>query len=261
MAELAKKTGSAPLTTAPLRKSKLKATIKDQSGAGKIRIGELLCKEGYITSSQLREAVAYQKKHRGRLGSVLLKLGYIEEETIANVLSRLQNYPSILLSKISPDPEALRIVPYEVAKKYMAFPLRLRGDTLEITMTEPSDTSTVEELQNEVRKSLMLCVSAERDIVEPYRRYYNISEEEYYSFFGAKGGEEDEDQALIQVDDFGSLVSEAIGDMELETPQEDDTLGEYSAPDAPIIKLVNGILIRAVKDGVSDIHIEPFDKS
>ena len=162
MAEAAKRNHPVKLRTVSSNKSSLKATIKDQSGAGKTRIGEILCKEGYITRSQLQEALTYQKSHKGKLGSILLKLGYIEEETVANVLSRLHNYPAVILSKISPDPEALKGLSYDVAKKYMAFPFKLEGETLEISMTEPSDTSAVEELQNEVRKALVGCVSPEK---------------------------------------------------------------------------------------------------
>jgi type IV pilus assembly protein PilB len=246
----------------PSKRSSLKATIKDQPGAGKTRIGELLCKQGQITSSQLQEALDYQKRHQGRLGSILLKLGYIEEETIVNVLSRLHNYPGIVVSKMSPDPAALKILPYDVAKKYMAFPLRLKEENLEVTMAEPTDTSAVEALQNEVKKGLVVCVSTERDIIEAYRKHYNISDEEYKSFSDAPEEKEEDDLPVTQVEDFGSLVSEAVGEMELASSQADEgALDEYSASDAPIIKLVNGVLVKAVNDGVSDIHVEPFEKS
>jgi type IV pilus assembly protein PilB len=246
----------------PSKRSSLKATIKDQPGAGKTRIGELLCKQGQITSSQLQEALDYQKRHQGRLGSILLKLGYIEEETIVNVLSRLQNYPGIVISKMSPDPAALKILPYDVAKKYMAFPLRLKEENLEVTMAEPTDTSAVEALQNEVKKGLVVCVSAESDIIEAYRKHYNISDEEYKSFSDTHEEKEEDDLPVTQVEDFGSLVSEAVGEMELASGQHDEgALDEYSASDAPIIKLVNGVLVKAVNDGVSDIHVEPFEKS
>jgi len=257
------KTAAKPIPLRPdsSRKSSLKGTIKDQSGAGKTRIGELLCKQGHITSGQLQEALAHQKKNKGRLGSILIRLGYIEEETIVNVLSRLHNYPAVIISEISPDPEALKVLPYNVAKKYMAFPLKTKEGALEVSMAEPTDASAVEELQYEVRKDLTVCVSTEKDIVEAYRKYYKIDDEEYNSFSGEKIEEEAED-SVTQVDDFGSLVSEAAGGMELETPvEEDDGLDQYSASDAPIIKLVNGILVKAVTDGVSDIHIEPFEKA
>ncbi|MDY6971045.1 MAG: type IV-A pilus assembly ATPase PilB [Thermodesulfobacteriota bacterium] len=243
-------------------KSSLRATVKDQSGAGKIRIGELLCREGHITRSQLEEALIYQKKHKGRLGSLLLELGYIEEETIVNILSRLHNYPAVIISRASVDPKALKILPYNVAKGYMAFPLKVKGETLEVSMAEPTDTSAVEELQNEVQMDLKVAVSTEKGIIEAYKKYYKISDEEYNSFFGGREKDKEEDLPVIQIDDFGSLVSEAAGEMELETPvEEDDGLGQYSAADAPIIKLVNGILMRAVNEGVSDIHVEPFEKS
>ena len=242
--------------------SSLKATVKDQSGAGKTRIGELLCKEGYITGAQLQDAINYQKKNDGKLGSILLKLGYIEDNTIVNVLSRLQNYPIAKISRITPDPEALKRLPYDIAKKYMAFPLRIKGENLEISMTEPTDSSAIDELQAEVKMGLSVSVSEEKDIIEAYKARYEISDEEYDSFFSVKKEDEEEDLPVTQVDDFGSLVSEAVGGMELEAGGEDDEgSDEYSAADAPIIKLVNGILLKAVNDGVSDIHVEPFERS
>lgn len=251
-----------PLRPASSTRSSLKATIRDQSGAGKMRIGDLLSKEGYITRNQLEEALSYQQKHQGKLGSILIKLGHIEEETIVNVLSRIYNYPAVIISKISPEPEALKLLPYDSAKKYMAFPLGIDGDDLVISMTEPTDTSAVEQLQGEVQKGLKINISTQKDIVDAYRAYYKISDEEYDNFFGEKKEEEEEEPPDIVVDDFGSLVSEAAGEIELQAAgEEEEGKDQYLASDAPIIKLVNGILIRAVNDGVSDIHIEPFEKS
>ena len=255
MAKPAPKKGSTGLQSVSSRKSSLKATVKDQSGAGKTKIGQLLSKEGYITSSQLQGALNYQKKNNGRLGSILIRLGYIEEETIVNVLSRIHNYPAAIISKMSPDPEGLKILKYDVAKKYMAFPLKVKDETLQVSMAEPTDTSAVEALQAEVQKGLKVFVSTENDIVEAYKKHYEISDEEYDSFFAkAEEGEEEEEEPITQIDDFGSLVSEAAGDMELETGGEEEVKDEFSADDAPIIKLVNGILMKAVNDGVSDIR-------
>jgi len=200
-----------PLRPSLSKKSSLKATIKDQSGASKTKIGTLLCKEGHITSSQLQEAINYQKKNPGQLSNILLKLGFIEEDTILNVLSRFYNYPAIKISKITPEPEALDILPYDIAKKYMALPLHIKDDTLEITMAEPTDMSAIEELQNEVRKGLVTGVSTEKDIIEAYRKHYKISDEIYNGYIEKKEEGEDEDLPVTQVEDFGSLVSEAVG--------------------------------------------------
>ncbi len=73
-------------------KSSLQASIKDQSGAGKLKIGELLRKEGQINGRQLEEAIAIQKKTGQRLSSILLQLGYIEPDSILNVLRRTPNF-------------------------------------------------------------------------------------------------------------------------------------------------------------------------
>jgi type IV pilus assembly protein PilB len=248
-------------TSTSSRRSSLKSTIMDQSGAGKTKIGELLCKEGYITGTHLEDALNFQKKNNGRLGHILIKLGYIDDETIVNVLSRIHNYPAIKISKTTPEPEVLKILPYETAKKYMAFPLRFKGEELVVTMAEPTDTTALDSLQNEVHKSISVCVSTEKDIVEAYKTHYEISDEEYNNSFGKKDDIVEEEQPVSVVDDFGSLVSEAVVDMEL--VGDDDEKGlvdEYTASDAPIIKLVNGILVKAINEGVSDIHIEPFEK-
>ncbi len=244
------------------KKSTLRGTVKDQSGAGKIKIGELLRKEAQISSTQFDEAVAIQKKKGGRLSSILLKLGHIDDTTVLNFLSRLHNYQTVEIKREPPKPEALELLPFDVAKKYLAFPLRMIGKNLQITMAEPTDTAAVENLQAEIKTPLTVCVSSEKDIVDAYKEHYKISDEDYQSFFEDAGKEEpEEEMPVTQVDDFGALASEAAEGMELETIGEEAGTDQYSATDAPIIKLVNGILIKAVNDGVSDIHIEPYEKS
>lgn len=254
---MAIKSGS-PFTDA--QRGGLKKTVKDQSGAGKIKIGELLSKAGYITANQFEEAKATQKKTGERLGRILLESGAIERDTIANFLSRMHNYALVTIEQEVPSREALQLIPYETAKRFMAFPLRVAGDTVQITMAEPTDSLDVEQLQDIVQKNLNVCVSTAKDIIDAYKKFYQISEEEYQSFF--KFEPEFEEESVTQVDDFGALVSDAAEDFEIESGSaEESAFEQFSASDAPIIKLVNGILVRAVQDGVSDIHIEPFEKT
>lgn len=236
-----------------------RSTVKDQSGAGRLKIGELLSKAGYITATQFDLAKAEQNKSGKRLSHIMLDNGYIEQDTVVNFLSRMHNYPAVTISKEPPSSDALKLVPYEVAKEFMAFPLRLAGNTLQITMAEPTNTTEVEELQERVKKSLNVCVSTAKDIIDAYRDYYKIDEEEYKSFF--RKDELEEDEPVTQVDDFGALVSDAAEDFEIGTDDEKEGPDQFSASDAPIIKLVNGILIKAVQEGVSDIHIEPFENA
>ncbi len=248
---------SAPPKTAALKRT----TVKDQSGASKLKIGELLSKAGYITAHQFDQAKADQKKSGKRLSHILLDNGYIEQDTIVNFLSRQHNYPAVVISKEAPSSDAIELVSYELAKKYMAFPMRVAGNTLQITMAEPTDDVEVEELQNALDKSLNVCVSSAIEIINAYKQYYEIDEEEYKSFF-TRDEVEEEEPSVAEVDDFGSLVSDAAEDFEIGTGlDEEESSEQFSASDAPIIKLVNGILIKAVQEGVSDIHIEPFEKS
>ena len=242
------------------KSSSLKSTIKDQSGAGKTKIGEILSKEGQITSMQLDEALKSQQKNNERLSTILLGLGYIDPDTIINVLGRLYNYNVVRLSEMKPQPEVLELMNFEIAKPAMAFPLSVSGEDLSITMVEPTDTSVVEDLQRKVGKTLQVSVSTENDVIQAYRDFYKISDEEYKSFLHFEDDLEEE-EPVTSVDDFGSLVSEAAEEVEVSSADIDDDQDQFMASDAPIIKLVNGILTKAINDGVSDIHIEPFEKT
>jgi len=248
-------------TNTAARKASLKRTVKDQSGAGKTKIGELLSKAGYITPAQLERGKKELKKQGGRLGSILVKLEYIDDNTVFNFLSRQHNYPPVVIRDEPPSKDVLKILTYDVAKEYFAFPLRMAGNTLQITMAEPSDAAAVEELQDRLNKELSVCVSTEKDIIEAYRKYYQISDEEARTLTATTEAEEIEEISVTQVDDFGSIVADAADEFEIESYEEDDTQDQFAASDAPIIKLVNGILIKAVQEGVSDVHVEPYEKS
>lgn len=248
-------------SSAAQRKSSMKKTVKDQSGAGKIKIGELLSKAGYITPTQLETAKKILQKSGGRLGAILRQLEYIDEDTVFNFLTRQHNYPAVTISREQPAKDALKILPYEQAKEFMAFPLRMAGKTLQVTMAEPSDSAAVEELQNIVSRELSICVSTERDIVDAYKKHYGIGDDEANSFLGGGEEEAEEELDITEVDDFGSIVAEAADDFEIESGIEDDIGDQFAASDAPIIKLVNGILVKAVQDGISDIHVEPYEKT
>ncbi|HIP82096.1 MAG TPA: type IV-A pilus assembly ATPase PilB, partial [Desulfocapsa sulfexigens] len=129
------------------KRSSLKGTIKDRSGAGKVKVGELLSKAGYITPDQLEGAKKELKKKGGRLGAILRQFDYIDKDTVYNFLSRQHNFTPVLITKEPPNKEAVKLMPYELAKEFMAFPLRLAGNTFQITMAEPTNTEAVEKLQ------------------------------------------------------------------------------------------------------------------
>lgn len=247
-------------STARSRKTSIKKTVKDQSGAGRIKVGELLSKAGYITARQFETAKKDVQKNGTRMSAALRQLEYIDEDTVFNFLSRHHNYVPAVIKNEPPSPDAVKLMPYELAKAHMAFPLRMAGNTLQVTMAEPTNAAAIEELQDELKKELSVCVSTEKDIVDAYRKYYDIDEEEAKSFFSTSD-EIEEEMSITEVDDFGAIVAEAADDFEIESDDVDDNLDQFAASDAPIIKLVNGILVKAVQDQVSDIHIEPYERS
>jgi type IV pilus assembly protein PilB len=243
------------------RSSSKRKTVKDRSGAGKLKIGELLSKAGYITPSQLETAKKILQKTGGRLGAILRHLEYIDDDTIYNFLSRQHNYPAVVIENERPSQESLKLLPFEHAQGFMAFPLQIVGNTLQVSFADPSDSQAVEELQNLVSKELSVCVSTEKDIVNAYQKYYGIDETEARDLLGTKDDNKDDDEEITQISDFGSIVAEAADDFEIDTGDDDDIGDQFAASDAPIIKLVNGILVKAVQDGVSDIHVEPYEKT
>jgi len=243
------------------KKTGLRGTVKDQSGAGKYKIGELLCKAGYITPTQLETAKQQQKKSGGRIGAILVQSEYIDKDTISNLLNRQYNISSVVISKEPPSKDALKLMPYETAKKFMAFPLRTIGSTLQITMAEPTDTEAVAKLQELVGWELSVCVSTEDDIIAAYQQYYSIDAAEVAALRTGQAEKSEEEMSVTEIDNFGSIVAEAADGFEIEATDEKEGAEQFAANDAPIIKLVNGIMVKAVQDGASDIHLEPYEKN
>jgi len=243
------------------KKTGLRGTVKDQSGAGKYKIGEILSKSGYITPAQFEIAKQRQKKSGGRLGAILIQLEYIDKDTISTLLNRQFNIPSVDIRKEPPGKDALKLMAYDMAKKFMAFPLRVTGNTLQITMAEPTDTEAVAKLQELIGREVSVCVSTEEDIIAAYQQYYGIDAVEVTVLRSGGQGEKAEDEMSVsEIDDFGSIVAEAADGFEIET-EEKEGKDQFAANDAPIIKLVNGIMVKAVQEGASDIHMEPYEKN
>jgi type IV pilus assembly protein PilB len=221
----------------------------------------MLRKEGQITKEQLDEAVALQKKIGVTLVRALVALDCIEAEGIVSFASRQLNLPIISISELMINPETISLVAYDLAKQHMVFPVRMAAKVLSLAMADPTNTDAIEEIHNATQLSIKSVVTTEKDIVDAYKKYYKINPDEYQSFFKKIGEEEGEEVGveIKDIDDIGSLVSEAADDMV--TGDDEEIKDELSADAAPIIKLVNGILTKAVKMKVSDIHIEPYEKS
>src|SRR5881397_2744598 len=214
------------------------------------QIGELLVKENFITSDQRDEALKYQRTHGGRLGSVLISLGYVEDDDITALLSRQYGVPSINLAYFEIDPTVIKLIPVETAQKYLIVPLSRVGSTLTIATVDPTNVFAMDDIKFMTGFNVEPVVASEASINEALEKYYGtahaIELKKVYQEIA------DGEKESFELD----LEAEAIGEGEEISV---DQL-QRSSEEAPIIKLVNLILSDSIKKGASDIHIEPYEK-
>jgi len=242
------------------------------------KLGQLLITSNIISEDQLKEAMSRQRKEGGRLGTNLVKLGYVTEDKLVAFLSKQWGVPAINLSDYKIEPQVLKLIPVEIARKYLIIPVARVGATLTIAMADPSNVFVIDDVKFMTGYNVEVVVSSETSIINAITSYYRGGgdsliatkkpapskslEAKDYSF-AAEDIKEDEigvvdEPIMVDVDEFDQVVGDALDSVETYSEQEDDGTGEV---EEPIVKLVNGILINAIKGGASDIHIEPYERS
>src|SRR4030043_141994 len=111
------------------------------------RLGQLLITSNIITEDQLKEALGLQRKEGGRLGTNLVKLGHITEEKLVAFLSRQYNVPAINLTDYKIDPSLLKLIPIDMARKYLIMPVARVGATITIAMVDPSNVFAIDDVK------------------------------------------------------------------------------------------------------------------
>jgi len=238
------------------------------------RLGELLVKKNYITPDQLKKALEDQKLKGGRLESALIRLGYIKEDEILSFLSAQFRVPSIKISKIEVNPNVIKLIPSSISKKYFIIPINRVGPKLTLAMADPSNIIVIDEIKFMTGFNVEPVVASETEIIDAIKKYYGggggVAGMGTVSFQAAdytleedKGAPTDGgvmiDDDFVDVEDFDALVHGAVDNVEvIDTQLLLDETGEI---EGPIIKIVNGILIKAIKLGASDIHFEPYEKT
>ncbi len=207
------------------------------------RLGDLLVKEKVITPEQLDKAIKMQKENGFRLGSALVKLGFLSDEDVTNFLSRQYGVPAINLSYFEIDGSVVKLVPYETAKRYQILPLSRVGASLTIAMVDPTNVFAMDDIKFMTGFNIEPVVASEAAIMEGIEKAYSVSREE------------DLEKVMASVNEMDTDVELAADEQDLGLDQL-----EKQAEEAPIVKLVNIILSDAVKRGASDIHIEPYEK-
>ena len=236
------------------------------------RLGELLIKRNYITSDQLKRASEEQKMKGGRLESNLVRLGYIKEDELLSFLSAQYRVPSVKISKMEINPNVIKLIPSSISKKYFIIPINRMGPKLTLAMADPSNIVVIDEIKFMTGFNVEPVVASETEIIDAIKKYYggggnvaglgNISfEASDYDLDSEKAGALDGimlDDDVVDVADFDKLVHGAVDNVEVvDTQATDDSIDV----EGPIIKIVNGILIKAIKLGASDIHFEPYERT
>ena len=215
------------------------------------RFGETLVKQEVINPDQLKTAIEEQKRTGKRLGETLLRLGYISQYELVAFLSKQYGVPAINLDEFEVMPEVLKFIPRESAVKHSLIPINRSGGTLVVAMSDPSNIFAIDELKFATGHNIEVVVASEDSIKNAIERHY---------------GDRKDERAKIHIEDTGGSIDEIMGEIEYFIAElgkteemEVDDLAKASE-EAPVIRLVNHILVNAIRHGASDIHIEPYEK-
>jgi len=222
-----------------------------------VRIGELLLKEKRISPEQLQEALNYQKANGGKLGYNLVKMGFVKDEELTALLSKQYGVPSINLAQFEIDAAVIKLIPAETVQKYQIIPLSRAGATLTIAMTDPTNVFAMDDIKFMTGYNVEPVVASETAVADAIARYYAPAKGAAGSS-GATGGVSALEMAAKSMEE----MSISANDVEVLDELEEisaETL-EKQGGEAPVIKLVNVVLMSAIQKGASDIHIEPYEK-
>ncbi|MFH1069223.1 MAG: ATPase, T2SS/T4P/T4SS family [Candidatus Glassbacteria bacterium] len=193
-------------------------------------LGEILFSLGLITQDQLQVAVKEQSRTGKRLGEVFVTLGFCSEEDISRVVARQAGIKMVDLQKVKNDPEAVRLIDQEFAKENKLVPVKLANDTLTVAMDNTMDVMLIDNLQARTGKFIEVMQATESDILQAIERLY-----------GGGTNEDDQIEKLSEQAERSGATGEQVA----------------SEEESPIVKLVDQILLKGIKNGCTDIHLEP----
>ena len=201
-----------------------------------LRIGDILVEKGYVTPDQMNQALAWQKEHRDkRVGQILMELGFVSESQVLDALASRLHLNIVDVAQLSVDLQAVGKVSREVCEKNLILPVSLQGHNMEIVTNDPLNYFALEEVRQQTGCQLEISLSEE----EPLRKAISY----YFAEVSAR-------KAATQANvDFAVAAQDEIGIEDLESGDDE----------APIIRLLNSLIERAIKTEASDIHIEPFE--
>lgn len=203
------------------------------------KLGELLTQSGSISQGQLETALEHQKRSGGRIGSVMVELGYITEDRLQEVIAEKLNLPKLSLADLEVDVNVVKLLPAEVARKYTVIPIFLIGNVLTVTMDDPLNFVAIDEIVYNTKMEVKRVVATKSEIEAAIDKYYSIT-----------------DTMSKTMDRLESPTTTLSDDKVVNLEKK-----EGISADMPVVELVDAIVGQAVKSKASDIHFEPDEKS
>ena len=203
-----------------------------------LRIGEVLTEKGYVTEKQISQALAYQKEHRDkRVGQILMELGFVTETQVLEALASRLQLRIVDVAQLVVNVEAVAMIDKGLAEKNLILPVHVKDHNMQIVTNDPLNYFALEEVRQQSGCQLEILLSEEAPLKQAISYYFS----EVSARRAAK-------QANV-----GFSTASAMDELEIENLDNSDD-------EAPIIRLLNSLIERAIKTGASDVHIEPFEK-
>src|SRR5262245_540562 len=227
------------------------------SGKGKVesgpvtgrmgRLGDLLLAGGHISRAQLDQALESQRGTSEKIGAVLTRLGFLTEEQLTEFLSKQYGIPSISLSQLDFDADVVSLVPAQIARKYEVLAIKREGNALTLAMSDPTNVFALDDVAFMTGLTVVPVVAPQSAIRKAFEQHY-------------------EAQASGIAAVITEMAQAALGDVEVVEGEEEAWANadvfelKESADEPPVVRLINMILVDAIRRGASDIHLEPYEQ-
>ena len=199
-------------------------------------IVKVLGASGLISEEQLQIGLQEQKKTGGYICATLIKLGFVKEEEVFPILAKQLNIPYIKIKELTIPPEVIQKVPAKFVSHYKLMPIAIKRNTLTIAMSDPLEVHTIDDLRLFLGLEIETVLASDNDIAEAIRKYYGVGAETLEEMVVERQREPQGSTSISKTEDLTTM-----------------------ADDASIVKFVNQVLLQALKDRATDIHMEPFE--
>ena len=210
------------------------------------RIADVLIEDGLLLPSQLEEATVVQKKQGGRLLKILTDNNYVTEQDMVISMGRCLDTPPINLSRVRVPESVLDLVPKEMARSYKLAPVCKLGNKLFVAMADPLNVLALDDLRQRTKMEIVPMITTERAVME--------------ALSGVGSSSATMDMVLKDAAEKAAAEADSVEEVVQKREELDLDKMAHDSEHAPVVKIVNLILVQAIKEKASDIHIEPFEK-